>query len=64
MAKPFDFFEDNFKRLPLDQSRTPLDPEKHNLYAGLMALAKQLDDIQARQKHLESALNQLAARVR
>jgi len=41
MPGPYDCFKDN-----LNRTNHEIDPEKHNLYSGLMGLAARLDDIE------------------
>ncbi|WP_039052175.1 hypothetical protein [Bordetella avium] len=54
------FFEDNIKRL----GSANRDPLAWNLNYGLLALAKQIDEIEQRQRATERALQDLAAQIR
>lgn len=54
------FFEDNIKRL----GSADRDPLAWNLNCGLFALAKQMDEIEQRQRATERALQDLAAQIR
>ena len=51
MSKALEFFEKNLKA-----HTGAKDEEKFNLYSGLAALAHDIDNLDARMKHLEGVL--------
>ncbi len=58
------YFTENLNMLPKGLGGAPLDQEKHNLYAGLLELAKQLDQIQKDQRTQHNDLGHLQSIVR
>lgn len=64
MEKASEYFKDALQRQAVNQAGIPLDPEKHNLLGGLHALATQVEELQAKQKRIESMIQQLSTRIR
>lgn len=57
------YFVDNINRLPKGLGGVPADPEKHNLYHGLLALAKQISQLQQELAQTQSELQRLRSRL-
>ena len=55
MSKALEFFDKNLKEFTKTHA-TGKDEEKFNLYSGLAALAHDVDNLDARIKHLEGVL--------
>jgi len=59
MARPVDFFREN-----LELFGDLNEKERYNLYGGLIALAKQIDDIERRVQNMEANIYNLINRSR
>lgn len=57
------FFRDTLNSLPKRIGDIPEDPEKYNLYAGLAALARQLDQLESQQKQIQQDIRHVLARL-
>lgn len=64
MATAQNFFIHNIKLLPTGFAGKPDDQQAWNLQQGLLAMAKQLDEIQAQQKSLASHLSNVESLLR
>lgn len=60
MANPKDFFAENYRLFSNPQT----EPERFNLYGGLVALSNQIDDMERRIRSIEQNINFLASRTR
>lgn len=56
MATPRAFFQENLNLFTNPQG-TPEQQEKYNLYGGLMALARQIEDIELKVRNIEQAVS-------
>ena len=59
MARPVDFFREN-----LELFANLEEKERYNLYGGLIALAKQIDNIENKVRNLENDIQRLSNRIR
>lgn len=58
------FFIDNLNRLTKGLGGQPQDPEKHNLYWGLLNLSREIGELRREQQQVLQELRQLASRIR
>jgi len=59
MARPVDFFRENLQLFGDLEEK-----ERYNLYGGLIALAKQIDNIENRLQNMEHAIHRLGVAIR
>lgn len=57
------YFVDNLNKLPKGIGGLPQDPEKFNLYQGLLELARQLSRLEKEQAQTQADLQRLRSRL-
>jgi hypothetical protein len=58
------FFQDNLQRLgPTPRQQVATDPEKYNLYSGLLSMAQEIAALRSEAKKLQEAVNHLSTQI-
>ncbi|MGA2052996.1 MAG: hypothetical protein ABSH19_06775 [Opitutales bacterium] len=58
------FFQDNLQRLgPTPRHQVEKDPEKYNLYSGLLSMSEEIAALRAETKKLHDAVSHLSTQV-